>query len=271
MLKRTEESELAQAGGGERPIEDELPSMSSEIGSKRLEHAAGAAGFGSALSRRQFLFVSGGAITGLAALSICRAWGADAPVVIIDNATGLLLADSSRCVGCQRCELACTEFNDGRAQPSLARIKVSRNIDFGPEGPAGAPGIHGAWRSGLVIQDTCRQCPHPVPCATSCPKDAIRADPGTGARVINTAECIGCRLCLHACPWNMISFDEESQKATKCFLCQGNPKCVEACPSGALRYVPWRDTTREAGRRAAILSVISTEEAKECLDCHLSR
>ena len=69
----------------------------------------------------------------------------------------------------------------------------------------------------------------------------------------------------------MINFDEQSQKATKCFLCQGNPKCVEACPSGALRYVPWRDMTREAAPRRAVLPVVSAEKAKECLDCHLPR
>lgn len=57
----------------------------------------------------------------------------------------------------------------------------------------------------------------------------------TGARIVDASACVGCRLCLRSCPWNMISFDEQSQKATKCFLCQGHPKCVEACPSGALR------------------------------------
>ena len=112
--------------------------MKSELGLEMPEmmlRAAKAAGFGAGLSRREFLFLSAGAVTGLAALNIGRVWGADAPIIIIDNAKGLLLADPSRCVGCLRCELACTEFNDGRAQPSLARIKVGRNINFGPEGP----------------------------------------------------------------------------------------------------------------------------------------
>jgi len=245
--------------------------MSSEIEPKAIEREVGAAGLGITLSRRHFLFISGGAITSLAALGICRAWGADPTVVIIDNAKGLLIADPSRCVGCQRCELACTEFNDGCAQPSLARIKVDRNINFGPEGPCGAPVTQSIWESGPFTQNICRQCPHPVPCATACPQDAIQADSITGARVVDSAACIGCRLCQHACPWNMMSFDEERQKATKCFLCLGNPKCVEACPSGALRYVPWRDITREAAPRRAILPAISTGKAEGCLDCHTGR
>jgi Fe-S-cluster-containing dehydrogenase component len=242
--------------------------MKSESEAELIVRAAEAAGFDAALSRRQFLFLSAGAVTSLAALNICRAWGGDAPVIIIDNAKGLLLADPSRCVGCQRCELACTEFNDGRAQPSLARIKVGRNINFGPEGPSGGVRMQGAWGNALFIQDTCRQCPHPVPCATACPEKAIKADPRTGARIVDTAACVGCRLCQRVCPWNMIDFDEESQKATKCFLCQGDPKCVEACPSGALRYVPWHDLTRDAAPRNATLTLIPPEKAKECLECH---
>lgn len=219
------------------------------------------------LSRREFLAFSAGAVSMLTALGIGRAWGANAPVVIIDDAKGLLLADSTRCVGCLRCELACTEFNDGRAQPTLARIKVQRNLNFGPQGPAGAP-MQGAWGNGQFIQDVCRQCPHPVPCSTACPNDAIKADPQTGARFVDVSACTGCRLCQRACPWNMIGFDEESQKATKCFLCRGQPKCVEACPSGALHYVPWRDLTRDAAPRNAAVQLVPAEKAGSCMECH---
>jgi Fe-S-cluster-containing dehydrogenase component len=231
--------------------------------------AADAAGLGAEISRRKFLILSACAATGLAALNLCTAWGADPPLIIIDNAKGLILADPSRCVGCRRCELACTEFNDGRAQPSLARIKVDRNLNFGPGGPSSSP-MQGAWGNGVFVQDTCRQCPHPVPCSTACPQDAIKADPATGARFVDASACIGCRLCLKACPWNMIGFDEENEKATKCFLCGGAPKCVEACPAEAIRYIPWRDLTREAPPRTATLSVVPSERAKGCLECHTS-
>jgi Fe-S-cluster-containing dehydrogenase component len=67
----------------------------------------------------------------------------------------------------------------------------------------------------------------------------------------------------------MISFDEERQKATKCFLCDGRPKCVEACPSAALRFVPWRDITREGRGGGAVLSVTPVATAKACIDCHV--
>jgi Fe-S-cluster-containing dehydrogenase component len=230
--------------------------------------AASAAGLDTTLSRRGFLLFSACAVTSLAALGLCEAFGANPPLVILDNAKGLILADPSRCVGCQRCELACTEFNEGRAQPSLSRIKIARSQNFGPEGPTGGPKMRGIWGDGLVVQGVCRQCPHPVPCATACPEGAIVLDPKTGARVVDARRCVGCRLCQRACPWGMMTFDEERQKASKCFLCNGKPKCVEACPSGALRFVPWRDITREGPPPMASFRVTPAAAAKDCAGCH---
>ena len=158
--------------------------MKRENSPELIRLAANAAGMEATLSRRGFLLLSASAVSGFTALGLCEALGASAPLVILDNAKGMILADPSRCVGCQRCELACTEFNDGRAQPSQARIKIDRAMNFGPEGPTGGPGMQGTWGNGLVVQGVCRQCPHPVPCATACPENAIQTDPRTGARVI---------------------------------------------------------------------------------------
>lgn len=233
-----------------------------------IELATKSAGMDTALSRRGFLIFSASAVASIAALGLCEAFAANPPLVILDNAKGMILADPSRCVGCQRCELACTEFNDGRAQPSLARIKVSRSLNFGLAGPAGGSDMQGIWGDGLVVQGVCRQCPHPVPCATACPQNAIVLDRRTGARVVDANKCVGCRLCQRACPWGVMVFDEERQKASKCFLCDGKPKCVEACPSGALRFVPWRDITREGPQPMATLSVTPSATAKACAHCH---
>lgn len=238
------------------------------ISSEWIARAAKAAGLEAALTRRGFLALSACALSSLAMQEARDAFGENAPLVILDNAQGCILADPTRCVGCQRCELACTEFNDGRAQPSLARIKVARAVNFGLAGPTGGDGMHGDWGDGLVIQSACRQCPHPVPCATACPQNAIKADPTTGARVVDSAVCVGCRLCQRACPWGMLSFDEARQKTTKCFLCHGKPKCVEACPAGALFYAPWRDLTREGPQPMATLAVTPPATAKACASCH---
>lgn len=232
-----------------------------------VRDAAGAAGWGETLSRRGFLLFSASALAALSALGAGEVLGNDPPLVILDNATGLILADPVRCVGCLRCELACVEFNEGRSQPSLARIKVGRSVNFGPQGPTGGPGMQGAFGNGLVVPGVCRQCPHPVPCATACPQSAIQTDPATGARVVDPKACVGCRLCQRACPWGMIVFDEAAGKASKCFLCHGRPKCVEACPAEALRFVPWRDLTRE-GAGSPGLTLVPPETARACIECH---
>jgi Fe-S-cluster-containing dehydrogenase component len=220
-------------------------------------------------TRRQTLIWGGSTIIGLSALKPLFAGDGDQPLFIMEKAQGMIIADPVLCVGCGRCELACTEFNDGRAAPSQSRIKVDRNLNFGPQGATVWREGHGNLGDGLIVQDLCRQCPHPVPCANICPEHAIMVSPGTRARVIDPAKCTGCRICLQACPWEMISFDPDTRKATKCHLCQGKPKCVEACPAGSLRYVPWQDLTGKIPRRNLNATLIPTQRAAGCQECHL--
>ena len=235
---------------------------------------------GKTVSRRQLLKVVGVGGFG-AAVGLALTTGAVGKVVAQDteptwqvyaaNATGMVVALSSRCVGCRRCELACTEFNDGKASPTTSRIKVDRNYNFGPEG--GEWGFHrgeGRWGNHRIAQDTCRQCPHPVPCQLVCPVGAIEVVPPVNARVVNEDKCIGCQFCQQACPWEMTSFDKEKGKSTKCHLCEGDPKCVEICPVGALQYVPWEDKTRDIPTRHVVPAYMSSPEGvqKTCVQCH---
>jgi ferredoxin len=66
----------------------------------------------------------------------------------------------------------------------------------------------------------------------------------------------------------MISFDLDTNKATKCFLCNGKPKCVEACPAGALSYVAWFDLTDKVPPRVVPSAVIPPKKAATCIECH---
>ena len=190
-------------------------------------------------------------------------------LLIMTNAKGMILADPTRCVGCRRCEIACTVFNDGKSQASISRVKVGRNLNFGPKGAsAGFWRGEGEFGNFRMIQETCKQCPHPVPCATACPQDAIQADPVTGARVVDASKCIGCGLCTGACPWQMIGVDSDTKKATKCFLCG---ECVSACPTGALSMVPWADETTGSPPRVAAMKITAATAATDCAPCHTKR
>ena len=220
-------------------------------------------------TRRQILVWGGASVIGLSALGRAFAQGADRPLIVMEKAQGMVIADPVLCVGCGRCELACTEFNDGKASPSLARIKVQRNLNFGPLGAVAWREGRGNMGDGLIVQDLCRQCPHPVPCANMCPENAIVLSPHDHARMIDPRKCNGCKECLKACPWEMISFDPDSQKATKCHLCQGKPKCVKACPAGSLSYVPWQDLTREIPPRNLNTTALPAQHLLGCQECHL--
>ncbi len=191
--------------------------------------------------------------------------------IIMANAKGMVIAEPSRCTGCRRCELACTEFNEGRSQPALSRIKVARNANFGSRGAQlgfwRGEGLYGNFR---IVQDTCRQCAHPVPCELACPQGAIEAVAPTNARVVNVDKCTGCRACQAACPWGMTSFDDQLKKATKCHLCNGDPECVKACPASALKYVPWEARSEDIPQRWVVPAYISTpaDVQNSCVQCH---
>ncbi|MDB9822877.1 4Fe-4S dicluster domain-containing protein [Deltaproteobacteria bacterium] len=221
-----------------------------------------------AVTRRNFLVTTG--IVGCSLHIGTKIWATEGDI-IIENALGMIIGDPTRCSGCRRCELACSEFNDGKAQPSISRIKVGRNYNFGPlEIQKGLVRQEGRFGNHVIIQDTCRQCPHPVPCQLACPHDAIEAVPPLNARVINEDKCTGCQICLRACPWGMISFDIENDRATKCHLCGGDPECVKICPTGALRYIPWEDRTKDIQARFVVPAYINNPAGKKgtCGDCH---
>jgi Fe-S-cluster-containing hydrogenase component 2 len=230
------------------------------------------------VTRREFLQYTGVAGLGVATFSLLGCGSsstADSVTprqVFVANAQGMLVAEPSRCVGCRRCELACTEFNDGKSMPSISRIKVGRNYNVGPSGPTlGIARQEGNWGNHRTVQDVCHQCPHPVPCQLACPHGAIEVVPPLNARVVVAAKCRGCGICSKACPWAMTSLDGPvdgaNTKATKCLLCK---ECVNICPVGALKYVAWQDVTKSFPPRQVVpASIQLAADVKDtCNKCH---
>jgi Fe-S-cluster-containing dehydrogenase component len=220
------------------------------------------------LTRRNFVMsigVAGAAVFGSGLFSGVESLNALTTLTktpVLMAAKGVLLHESARCVGCRRCEITCSEFNDGIASPYLSRVKVSRNLNYGPTGT-----VEGKWGNFRIVADTCKQCPHPVPCAEACPKGAIRADAKTGARRVDETLCVGCGVCVKACPWAVTTVNPTTHKANKCYLCDGHPECVRACPTGALQFVSWRDLRLSSTPvQPGIMADPST--SSYCAPCH---
>jgi len=143
-------------------------------------------------------------------------------VPITAPSKGHLVHNPDICSGCRTCEIVCSLSKEGAVNPELARIHVSTD------------------RLGGYISEvmSCKQCDGPE-CLLACPIDALHVDAVTGARVIDEKKCIGCKLCMEACPAtpSRIRFNTAKNVCFKCDLCGGEPQCVKFCPYGALTFV----------------------------------
>ncbi len=204
---------------------------------------------GSTSSRRDFLRIAG---TGIAGAFVTLTLGCATMVRTQDGKnlkvwatpSGAMVQDPNLCVGCRRCESACTVRNDGKASAYVSRVKISRNLNYGVEGVSSAYalayGQHGNFR---IVAETCRQCGQPK-CGDACPAGAIKADKKTGARVVDSRRCVGCGACQDACPWHIATLDPETRVSTKCSLCDGDPTCAKACPTGSIKFYTWEEAEK---------------------------
>jgi anaerobic carbon-monoxide dehydrogenase iron sulfur subunit len=139
-----------------------------------------------------------------------------------------LAIDPEKCTGCRICETFCSFAKLQQVQPSRARITVVRGRNAGEFSPT-----------------TCWQCQR-ARCAEACPANAITRHKGTGAMVVDQEICVGCKMCVQACPFGGMAWDEELGQPAKCDLCGGSPECAHMCPTGAIQYV---DGDHETARR----------------------
>jgi len=79
-----------------------------------------------------------------------------------------------------------------------------------------------------------------------CPSGALSQVEDLAVVQVKEEACLGCRMCTMACPFGQIIVGPHG-KAEKCDLCQGEPICVEFCPSGALSYKEREEVRREKG------------------------
>lgn len=124
----------------------------------------------------------------------------------------LFVVDVNRCVGCQLCMFACNRrFGGGGLAKSAIGVRSA-----------------GGFERGFVVI-VCRACENP-PCMKVCPVDALEKRQGGGV-ILNPSKCIGCKLCVSACPIRAVFWDEELNKPNICVHCG---YCVNYCPHEVL-------------------------------------
>ena len=133
-----------------------------------------------------------------------------------------LSVESKVCAGCRTCEVICSLSHEGQVDLERARLYVKAN-PF----------------SGSFIPQVCRQCSD-APCFYACPESAIEIEKVNGTVIIDSEKCSGCGTCVAACPFKVIRFDKERNRAFKCDFCKGSPECVKWCPVNALGVVEFR-------------------------------
>lgn len=132
-----------------------------------------------------------------------------------------MVIDLDHCTGCKGCEIACKNENKIALGERFNRVLLC-----GPYGTL--PNL-----SQYYLPLMCQQC-QDAPCLNVCPTGATyRADDGTVQ--INQDVCIGCQICLDACPYGVRDINVEKNVAEKCTLCSHltehgeDPFCVQAC------------------------------------------
>jgi len=190
--------------------------------------------------------------------------------------------DTSVCIGCKACEVACKEWNhvpeDGLNFTGMSYDNTEglgadtwRHVAFIEQRrPAptdlgmptvGLPGAGGPTEETeirwLMSSDVCKHCTHAA-CLDVCPTGSLfRTEFGTV--VVQEDICNGCGYCIPACPYGVIDQRKEDGRAWKCTLCYDRlqdgmePACAKACPTDSIQFGPLDELRERADRRVAEL------------------
>jgi formate dehydrogenase iron-sulfur subunit len=184
--------------------------------------------------------------------------------------------DTTVCIGCKACEVACKEWNQlpargaggahlemsGLSYDNTVRLDGTtwRHVKFIEQFPEP---YNGRW---LMMSDVCKHCVQ-APCLEVCPTGAIiRTEFDTV--VIQSDTCNGCRDCIAACPFGVIDINHVSGTAQKCTLCYDRtsvglePACSKACPTDSIQFGPIAELQQRAQRRVEQLQAQGESKAQ---------
>lgn len=129
----------------------------------------------------------------------------------------MIFIEPEKCTGCRICEMICSFKKCGGFHPGQSRIKIIKEEEVGIDLPV-----------------LCLHCQEPM-CVDVCPIGAMKKGKD-GLVKLDPDACRGCRACLMVCPYGAVR--ENLEKMIKCDLCDGDPLCVQWCPTHAIRLIP---------------------------------
>ena len=167
--------------------------------------------------------------------------------------------DTSICIGCKACEVACKEWNRvpddglqflGRSYDNTGQLSANtwRHVAFVEQTQGDQP----RW---LMSSDVCKHCTSAA-CLNVCPTGSLfRTEFGTV--VVQEDICNGCGYCVPACPFGVIDQREGDGRVWKCTLCYDRlragqePACAQACPTQSIQFGPLDELRERARARVA--------------------
>ena len=200
--------------------------------------------------------------------------------------------DTSVCIGCKACEVACKEWNQvpdemtdllGLSYDNTGALGANSwrhvafveqtvpaseasTVDLGMPGMGAAGEEDGEVVRWLMSSDVCKHCTHAA-CLDVCPTGSLfRTEFGTV--VVQEDICNGCGYCIPACPYGVIGRRKDDGRAFKCTLCYDRlgagmePACAKACPTDSIQFGPLDDLRERAEHRVEQLHEQGVDRAR---------
>jgi formate dehydrogenase iron-sulfur subunit len=187
--------------------------------------------------------------------------------------------DTTVCIGCKACEVACKEWNNlpadhlgltGQSYDNTGALSANtwRHVAFVEQ--HGACGVRGEeqrpFQSGwLMMSDVCKHC-HNAPCLEACPTGSLFKTEFDTV-VVQQDICNGCGYCVPSCPFGVIDLSTIDGKAHKCTLCYDRlkgglePACAKSCPTDSIQFGEVHDLQNRARDRVADLHAAGVPSA----------
>ncbi len=205
------------------------------------------------IDRRSFLKVLGGGVAGAALGSLLTPKRLKAEAIAPPKQFVGVLVDTTRCVGCRSCEMACAEAHH-LAVPDISDPSVFEKERKTTESQWTVVNRYKTEKGEIFVKTQCMHCNQPG-CVAACLVKAM--EKRKEGPVTWETNCMGCRYCMPSCPFEIPKFEYQSStpRIQKCNMCwerlgKGEkPACVENCPEEALLFGPRRKLIEEANSR----------------------